>query len=124
MREYLADAVIPQVPVRQWVLSVRRRVRFFVQRDRGLLGAVARLSVQPIERALRRVLRCGPHGRARAVAFVQRFGSTLDAHVHLHVVALDGLFVPAPEENEEAVAQAQHHEQDDASVNAEAPQRE
>ena len=31
-----------------------------------------------------------------AVAFIHRFGSTLNAHLHFHCVVKDGVFAPAP----------------------------
>ena len=30
---HLADQVFPALPVRQWVLSVPKRLRYFLQRD-------------------------------------------------------------------------------------------
>ena len=35
---HLTDYVFPRLPVRQWVLSVPRRLRYFMQRDGAVLG--------------------------------------------------------------------------------------
>jgi hypothetical protein len=43
-----------------------------------------------IEAWLREGSRC-PSGRLAAVSFVQRFGSTLNAHVHFHRCVIDGV---------------------------------
>ena len=67
--------------MRQWVLSVRKRLRYFLQRDPEALGAVLRILLRVIEARLRERSRCA-RGRLGAVSFVQRFGSTLNAHVH------------------------------------------
>ncbi len=34
----------------------------------------------------------GPRGRLGAVAFIHRFGSTLNPHLHFHCVVIDGMF--------------------------------
>ncbi len=39
---HLADHVFPRLPVRQWVLSVPKRLRYFLQRDATLQGVVLR----------------------------------------------------------------------------------
>ena len=39
---HLVDHVIPPVPVRQWVLSLPKRLRGFLQRDAALAGTVLR----------------------------------------------------------------------------------
>lgn len=38
----------------------------------------------------------GPAARLGAVAFIHRFGSSLNAHLHFHCVVIDGVFEPAP----------------------------
>jgi hypothetical protein len=35
---HLSDHVVPRLPVRQWVLSVPKRLRYFMQRDGAVLG--------------------------------------------------------------------------------------
>jgi hypothetical protein len=64
---HLVNHVIPPVPVRQWVISVPKRLRCF-------------LADRP---------------EAVAISFLHRFGSALNHHVHLHVCATDGVFMPA-----------------------------
>ena len=36
---HLSDHVFPRLPVRQWVLSVPKRLRYYLQRDKGALNA-------------------------------------------------------------------------------------
>ena len=88
---HLVDQVFPPLPVRQWVLSVPKRLRYFLQRDAEALGAVLHILLRVIEARLRERSRC-PGGRLGAVSFVQRFGSALNAHVHFHCCVIDGVF--------------------------------
>jgi hypothetical protein len=88
---HLVDQVFPPLPVRQWVLSVPKRLRYFLQRDSEALGAVLHIFLRVIEVRLRQRSGC-PGGRLGAVSFLQRFGSTLNAHVHFHCCVIDGVF--------------------------------
>ena len=93
---HLTDHVFPRLPVRQWVLSVPKRLRYFLQRDAALQGAVLRILLRAVERCLREHSSgCDPSARIGAVAFIHRFGSSLNAHVHFHCCIVDGVFQPA-----------------------------
>jgi hypothetical protein len=91
---HLVDHVIPDVPVRQWVLSPPHALRYRVAYDSQLLAVLIRIFIHAIFSSLRRRARaCGiPRGQCGAVAFVQRFGSGLNLHPHVHVLVLDGVF--------------------------------
>jgi hypothetical protein len=90
---YLVEHVFPQVPVRQWVVTFPRRLRYFLHRDPVLLGRVRRSVLRTIESGLRRRCPGAPRdSRFGAVSFVQRFGSALNAHTHLHCCVTDGVF--------------------------------
>ena len=43
---HLTDHVFPRLPVRQWVLSVPKRLRYFMQRDGAVLNMVLRIFLQ------------------------------------------------------------------------------
>jgi len=89
---HLTDHVLPDLPVRQWVLAVPKRLRYFLHRDADLQGAALRLFLRVVERHLRaHSPGSGPAARLGAVAFIHRFGSTLNAHLHFHLV-IDGVF--------------------------------
>jgi hypothetical protein len=45
---HLTDHVLPRLPVRQWVLSVPRRLRYFMQRDGAVLNMVLRTFLRGI----------------------------------------------------------------------------
>jgi hypothetical protein len=87
--------------VRQWVLSVPKRLRYFMQRDGELLNMVLRIFLRVIAQALQ----AHSPGVAKAdqaalhidaVAFIHRFGSSLNEHVHFHVCVVDGVFEVMP----------------------------
>ena len=40
---HLTDHVLPRLPVHQWVLSVPKRLRYFMQRDGAVLSMVLRI---------------------------------------------------------------------------------
>ena len=49
---HLTDHVFPRLPVRQWVLSVPKRLRYFMQRDGAVLGMVLRIFLRVIAQTL------------------------------------------------------------------------
>ena len=93
---HLTDHVLPPLPVRQWVLAVPKRLRYFLHRDANLQGAALRLFLRAVEQCLRaHSPGSGPAARLGAVAFIHRFGSSLNAHLHFHCVVIDGVFESA-----------------------------
>ncbi len=92
---HLVDAVIPRVPVRQWVLSVPRWARWILARDAQLASRALAVTLRAIFADYRRRARAmvDEAGRCGAVTFVQRFGGALNLNVHFHCVVPDGVFV-------------------------------
>jgi len=89
----LVEHVFPRVPVRQWVVTYPKRLRYFLHRDPALWATVRRVTLRVIERHVRRACENAPRtARCGAVSFPQRFGSALNAHTHLHICMSDGLF--------------------------------
>ena len=64
---HLVDQVFPPLPVRQWVLSVPKRLRYFLQRDANALGAVLHILLRVIEARRRQRSGCA-RGRLGAVS--------------------------------------------------------
>jgi hypothetical protein len=92
---HLVDHVLPPLPVRQWVLSLPKRLRYNLQRDREALNSALRIFLDEIKRhLLAHSPGAGPDARAGAVAFIHRFGSSLNLHTHFHVCVIDGVFEP------------------------------
>jgi len=80
-------------------LSLPKRLRYYLQRDRNALNCALRIFLEEIERHLRaHSPGAGADARAGAVAFIHRFGSSLNLHTHFHVCVIDGVFEPDPRE--------------------------
>ena len=94
---HLVDAVLPRVPVRQWVLTLPYRLRWRLAFDHGLCRAVLGMFVRALLTALRRrARRLGTRdGLGGAVTVVQRFSGGLGLNVHFHTLAVDGVFAAA-----------------------------
>jgi hypothetical protein len=87
------------------VLSVPKRLRYFMQRDGAVLNMVLRIFLRVIAQSLQ----SNSPGAAQvdkatlhigAVAFIHRFGSSLNGHVHFHVCVVDGVFEEMPGEGD------------------------
>lgn len=91
---HLVDHVIPEVPVRQWVLTLPHRLRYLLAWRHDLCKAVVRVLLREVSRHLRTQARERGLSDARggAVAVVQRFGGALNLNVHIHALVLDGVF--------------------------------
>jgi len=92
---HLVDRVLPEVRVRQWVLSVPFALRYRLAWDKSLVRDILQILARAVFGSLRRRARdlegvrdsqCG------AVTFIQRFGSSLNCHLHFHMLALDGVY--------------------------------
>ncbi len=90
---HLVDRVLPDVPVRQYVLTLPYELRRLAAFKADVLTALARIFVEAVFARYRS--RAGCDGiedpQCGSVNFVQRFGS-LNLHVHFHVLVLDGVF--------------------------------
>jgi len=89
---HLVDRVLPEVPLRQWVLSLPFALRYRLAYDARLAGDVLGLFVRAVFAALRRRARRQwgvRRGLCGAVTCVQRFGAALNLNVHFHSLVLD-----------------------------------
>jgi hypothetical protein len=94
---HLSDHIFPKLPVRQWVLSLPKRLRYFLQHDPKALNTALRIFLRVILASLQ--AHC-PSATAvdrrlvqlAACAFIHRFGSSLNTHVHFHLCVVDGVF--------------------------------
>jgi hypothetical protein len=96
---HLVDRVLPDVPVRQYVLSLPYELRRLAAFKAEVLTALARTFVEATFASYRaRAKRDGINGaECGSVLCVQRFGS-LNLNVHFHVLVLDGVFAHDPAE--------------------------
>ena len=91
---HLVDRVVPDVPLRQFVLSLPYELRRLAAFKQDVLGAVVRIFTDAVFASYRaRARRDGIEGsEGGAVTFLQRFGGSLNLNLHLHVAFLDGVF--------------------------------
>jgi hypothetical protein len=94
---------MPPVPVRQWVISVPKRLRGMLADRPRAVAALTKIFLAEIERLLLAASGGTPDAetprasrpRLGGISFLHRFGSALNHHVHLHACVTDGVFVPA-----------------------------
>ncbi len=92
----LVDHVLPDVPLRQFVLTLPFPLRFPLAFDGKLLGQVVRIFTDTVATWYRRrhVDRGLPAGESGAVTVIQRANSDLRLNPHLHTAFLDGVYSP------------------------------
>jgi len=87
----VVDRVFPNVPVRQWVVSLPWELRRLATSKPAVLGAMDRLFAQEIARLTKRL--AGIDGaQTGSVACPQLFGGSLNVHPHIHALCADGVF--------------------------------
>jgi hypothetical protein len=95
---HLVDRVLPRVPIRQWVVTFPRQVRYHLAAEPRL----AQLALQEVLRTLftwqrgrarQQGLRPSRANSSGAVSMVQRFNSALQLALHYHILCPDGVFV-------------------------------
>ena len=88
---FLVDSLLPVVPIRQFVVTFPMQLRLWMARSKELLATVCKKVVKCINQHLQRESDI-PDGLTGSVVFVQRFGSAANLNVHLHIVAMDGVY--------------------------------
>ena len=90
----LVAHVLPDVPLRQFVVTVPFPLRFPLAFDGALLGQVVRIFVDTVDGWYRRrhALRGLPPGETGAVAVIQRANSDVRLNPHVHTICLDGVY--------------------------------
>ena len=93
----LVDEVLPEKPIRQWVLSFPFQLRFLFashpQLMRRVLGIVYRAISAHLSKKAGFTRKTAQSG---AVTLIQRFGSALNLNVHFHMLFLEGVYTTTP----------------------------
>lgn len=93
---HLVDHVFPKVPVRQWVLSLPKRLRYFLHHHHEYISPVLNILISAVESQLIQSCSNGANlssgCRLGSVTFLQRFGKALNPHFHFHCCIIDGVF--------------------------------
>jgi len=91
----LVDFVLPEVGIRQYVLSLPFWLRHRLAYDSALLTPVVQAFVAAVFASVRKRAKRKlgvRRGQCGAVTFVQRFGGALNLNVHFHTLVLEGVY--------------------------------
>lgn len=89
----LVDGILPDTPIRQWVLSLPYDLRFLLANNPEMLSDVLKVIHRAISSYL--IKKAGlsiKTGKTGAVTLIQRFGSALNLNIHFHMLFLDGAY--------------------------------
>ncbi|HEX5420337.1 MAG TPA: transposase, partial [Gammaproteobacteria bacterium] len=90
----LVDEVLPQKPLRQWVLSLPFALRFLLATHPDVLTHVLGIVYRAISgHILKKAGLSRSTGDTGAVTLIQRFGSALNLNIHFHMLFLDGAYL-------------------------------
>lgn len=96
----LVDEVLPEQPVRQWVLSFPYPLRFLFASRPAIMGQVLGIVYRCIATHLvRKAGLTNKKAQTGAVTLIQRFGSALNLNIHFHMLFLDGVYVDRVDES-------------------------
>jgi hypothetical protein len=87
----ITDRILPNAPVRQWVLSLPFELRGLSATKPDVLTAMGRIFAEEIARATEHLTDIAG-AKTGAISFPQRFGGSLNLHLHFHTLAIDGVF--------------------------------
>ena len=89
----LVDSILPQQPIRQWVLSMPFPLRWLFASEPRVLSRALEVVTRAISTYL--VKKAGftnTTAKTGAVTLIQRFGSALNLNIHFHMLFLDGVY--------------------------------
>jgi ribosomal protein S27E len=89
--EFLCGEVLKQVPHRQWVFSIPKRLRLYFMYDRSLLAKLSQCAWKVLSVYLKQGVSLDDPNPGAVIA-VQTFGDFLNFNPHLHIIATDGCF--------------------------------
>ena len=87
----LKDEVLADVPHRQWVFTIPKRLRVYFRYDREVLGKLCRAAYDTV-RDVYGLEVDGDCGVPAMVGAVQTFGDLIHWHSHIHAIVAEGVF--------------------------------
>jgi hypothetical protein len=87
----LKDEVLADVPHRQWVFTIPKRLRVYFRYERALLGKLCRAAYATV-RDVYGLEIDGDCGVPAMVGAVQTFGDLINWHAHIHAIVPEGVF--------------------------------
>lgn len=88
----LNDEVLADVPHRQFVFTIPKRLRVYFRFDRKLLGKLCRAAYETICEVFKLDVD-GDLGVPAMICAIQSFGDLINFHPHLHIILAEGLFL-------------------------------
>jgi hypothetical protein len=90
---HIVDHIIPEVPVRQFVVTFPYQLRLWLAASEEMLGDVCGMIARTIMKFIisQSEAECAKP-KVGLICFVQRFGSALNLNPHLHFIVTDGVF--------------------------------
>jgi hypothetical protein len=91
---HLVDNVIPEVPVRQWVITFPYNLRYLFAYNKKALSKALEISVRVINGFYKKrgKIQEVENPKAGSVTLIQRFGGSLNLNIHFHILYPDGVF--------------------------------
>jgi len=86
--EWMRETLLLDVPHRQIVFTIPKRLRVFFKFDRRLLGDLCRCALRSLSRYFEVVT--GSALTPGVIAAIQTFGDRINLHVHLHFLVTEG----------------------------------
>jgi hypothetical protein len=87
----LKDEVLADVPHRQWVFTIPKRLRVYFRYDRSLLGKLCRAAYDTVCDVFRLEIDA-ESGVPAMIGAVQTFGDLIHWHSHIHAIVPEGVF--------------------------------
>jgi hypothetical protein len=87
----LNEEVLADVPHRQWVFTIPKRLRVYFRYDRKLLGKLCRAAYDTVCDVFKLEID-GDCGIPAMVGAIQTFGDLIHLHPHIHAVVAEGVF--------------------------------
>jgi hypothetical protein len=89
--EWIEEEILDEVPHRQYVFTLPKRLRPWFLHERRLLGLLSRVAYETLREFLSATLD-EPAAVPGVVASIQTFGTLLNWHPHLHLLVTDGAY--------------------------------
>ena len=90
----LVDEILPQQPMRQWVLRVPYQLRFLFASQPAIMGKALGIIYRAIATHINnKAGHTKTTAHTGAVTLIQRFCGAINLNVHFHMLFLDGAYV-------------------------------
>ena len=91
----LVDQTIPDIPIRQWVISFPHKIRFWIANTPADTSRVLKIITRVINRFYQEKYKT--RGRKNgtkvgSICFIQRFGGSVNLNPHFHIIYADGVW--------------------------------